>query len=564
MNNVAREKATINLLFFGTILTTVFLVTESVTDPVNTPKFLIAGGLGVGLFTLFLSAFTELWKSHKTLIVLSGIFVVAMINATLWSDSPLVQNIYGNYGRNTGLLAYLFLVMVTLGALLINSESGFLRVLYALFIAGAINVIYCIWVIIFGDFLSWSNPYGNILGLFGNPNFISAFLGIFIAAVVAFIVGPSKSMAYRAIGVVFSALAFYAVVDSSAIQGLVVTAGGLGIVGFFFIRSKFRSLIPTVIYLLGSTGLGILAVMGALQKGPFSFIYKTSVSLRGEYWQAGYEMGQSQLLTGVGMDAYGDWFRRARSLEAATIMPGPNIVTNAAHNVVLDMFAYGGLPLLISYLGFIILGAIASFRVFKRSRIYNPVFTAMFTAWVCYQVQSLISINQIGLAVWGWTLTGALIAYERVSRTTTVETNTSVGGARRKVIASQGVITPQLVAGIGVLFGLLIASPPMAADIKWRTSLDSQSANQVLDALKPGYLNPLNSSKLAQAAQLFASNNLPEQTRLTALEGIEFNPDNFDAWRILFFIEGTTEEERNQALLNLKRLDPNNPDVTAR
>jgi hypothetical protein len=57
-------------------------------------------------------------------------------------------------------------------------------------------------------------------------------------------------------------------------------------------------------------------------------------------------MGMDHPLNGIGMDAYGDWYRRARSEQAATVMPGPKTITNAAHNVVIDIFAYGGLPTL--------------------------------------------------------------------------------------------------------------------------------------------------------------------------------------------------------------------------
>ena len=66
-------------------------------------------------------------------------------------------------------------------------------------------------------------------------------------------------------------------------------------------------------YTLGVGILGFIALMGALQKGPLTkLIYKTSVSLRGEYWQAGWNMAKEFPLTGVGMDSYGDWYRRAR------------------------------------------------------------------------------------------------------------------------------------------------------------------------------------------------------------------------------------------------------------
>ena len=30
----------------------------------------------------------------------------------------------------------------------------------------------------FGDFIGWNNPYGAILGTFGNPNFLSSFLAM--------------------------------------------------------------------------------------------------------------------------------------------------------------------------------------------------------------------------------------------------------------------------------------------------------------------------------------------------------------------------------------------------
>jgi hypothetical protein len=359
-------------------------------------------------------------------------------------------------------------------------------------------------------------------------------------------------------------VAFYEVVDSSAIQGIVVTAGGMAIVGFFAVRAYLKSEIVTSAYVITVLGVGVLAVLGALQKGPLTFIYKTSVSLRGAYWDAGITMGMNHPLTGVGMDSYGDWYRRARSENAATVMPGPKTITNAAHNVVIDFFAYGGFPLLIAYLGMLILAGIAAFKVIRRMQGYDAVFVAMFGAWTCYQVQSIISINQVGLALWGWILTGALIAYEKATREKIAETST----ATKKVSASikkqsASVFSPQLVAGLGVVVGLLIAVPPLSADSKWRSALNSKDANQVIAALEPGYLNPSNSQRYAQAVQLFASSNLMDQAREIALKATEYNPDYFDAWKIVYFLSNSTEEEKALALENMKRLDPRNPDVLA-
>jgi hypothetical protein len=343
-----------------------------------------------------------------------------------------------------------------------------------------------------------------------------------------------------------------------------VTGGGIAIVGFFVVRGYLKSKVITGIYVLSVTGVGILAILGALQKGPFTFIYKTSVSLRGAYWDAGITMGMDNPINGIGMDAYGDWYRRARSEQAATVMPGPTTITNAAHNVVIDIFAYGGFPLLIAYLSMLLMAAIAIIKVVRRTQGYDAVFVGMAAAWICYQTQSLISINQVGLALWGWVLTGALIAYERATRGPAVEEKFVSGKSpKAKTKSSTGVISPQLVAGIGAVVGILIAVPPMAADTKWRSALESKDVAKVMEALEPGYLNPSDSQRLAQAVQLLASSNLPEQAHEIAVKGITYNPEYFDAWRVLYFLANSTEAEKAQALRNMKRLDPRNPDVLA-
>jgi hypothetical protein len=454
--------------------------------------------------------------------------------------------------------------MISVGALSLQDKLSFSRIVISLQIAGVINVIYCAWVIAFGDFLAWSNPYQNILGLFGNPNFISAFLGIFITTVFAITLAPETSIQYRVGGALVSLLAFYEILDSNAIQGIVVTVGGISIVGFFALRAKFESKILTSAFAVSVLCVGILAVLGALQKGPFTFIYKTSVSLRGAYWNAGLKMGMDHPFNGVGMDSYGDWYRRARSENAATVLPGPKTITNAAHNVVIDFFAFGGFPLLLTYLGLLTVAALASFKVIRRSRGYDSVFVAMFSAWACYQVQSLISINQVGLALWGWILTGALIAYERATRQELSDSDlTQKKNPKKPTKQKTTIVSPQLVAGLGIVVGTLIAIPPMSSDMKWRAALDSKDANRVLAVLEPAYLNPVNSQRFAQAVQLFASSNLLDQAHVIALKGVEFNPDYFDAWRMLYFLSNSTEQEKATALENLKRLDPLNPDVLA-
>jgi O-antigen ligase len=556
------DLTTAKFLSVGLTLVTIFLTTSGVTDPVNTPKFFVAGGFAFALGALFFGFnFRENLSRFRWLIGLNLLFLLAALSATLNSSSPLSQNLFGVYGRNTGLLTYLFLSFALLGALQLRRVEHFQWIIYALFISGSLNVLYCGWVLVFGDFLSWNNPYGNILGLFGNPNFIGAFLGMFITGMAGYFFKSSLNLKSRVGLAAASLITFIEILESNAVQGIVVTFSGIALVLFFKIRSLYKGALPLFVYTTVIGVFGGLSVLGALQKGPFDFIYKRSVSLRGSYWDAGMEMGFSNLWTGVGMDAYGDWYRRVRSVEAATNMPGLNTVTNAAHNVWLDLFAYGGLPLLLAYLSVLSLGAFAIFKITRRNRDYDFVFVILTSVWACYHLQSIISINQVGLAIWGWVLTGALVVYEYLTR----ETHPDASERRKSRMDTRSnsqIVSPQLVAGVGFAIGLFVALPPLNSDMKWKSALDSGDALKVMETLESNLMVPANSNRFAEAAKLFAQSNLFDQARIAALKGIEFNEDSFDCWKILYFLSTSTPDEKELAVENMKRLDPLNPDVT--
>ena len=568
MINKVAERTIARVLGIGSAFVAVVVITGTVTDPVNVTKLFLLGGMAVGAFAVLLAfGFSQLWTSSNTLVVASGLFLFAGINAVLNSEGPLVQNIYGAYGRNTAFLTYILLLFVVLSASILRAQSSFTILIWGLLSTGFINVAYCLWVIAFGDFISWNNPYGNILGTFGNPNFIGAFLGLFAASLVAYAFKQGIRIELRIGAVLVFLLAIYEIIDSRAIQGRVVVAAGLAIVGFYLVRSKFENAFSQVGYLLFVAVGGVFALLGALQIGPLTkYIYKTSVSLRGEYWQAGWNMGSEHPLTGVGFDTYGDWYRRARDTQAL-VLPGPNTTTNAAHNVPFDVFAFGGWPLFIVYLGILALSVIAIIKVTIRVRKYDAVFVTLTTAWVCYQLQSVISINQIGLAVWGWLFGGALIAYEVATRPSTEEVlsdglkGKQSSGRTIKAKSSETIFSSTLVAGIGAVVGLLIACPPYSADAKWRSALKSQNVQKVEEALIPRYLSPQNSFRYSSAVQLFESSKLYDLAYKYAQIGVEFNPNYFDSWKLLHAISKSSPEDKALALENMKRLDPNNPNV---
>ena len=564
MLNFHTEKTIRKLLAIGIPAVSLFLVTGSVSDPVNVTKFLILGAVGMACIALLcIKAPSALFRASRPSILLSISFVFFSTMAVVFSDSPLPQNLYGVYGRNTGFLTYLFLVGVFLAATLLLKEESFKSLFYGLFITGLVNVIYCAWVIFFGDFIGWENPYGNILGLFGNPNFIGAFLGIWISATFAYFLFSSLENWKKALVCLLLLLAIYEVYESHAVQGVVVTTAGIATVLFYWIRSKFKGPYVLLAYTVSVLGFGVIALLGALQRGPLAeVVYKTSVSLRGVYWKAGIETGFSNPFTGAGMDSYGDWYRLSRSEYGASVLPGPSTVTNSAHNVAIDVFSYGGIPLAISYLGIVFLGVWAIFRNLRRTREFNPLFVALSVAWIGYQLQSLISINQIGLAVWGWVLTGTLVAYESrfIGQPKTEESD--VQKKRKKVRHNNSeTVSSPLIAGLGCVLGLIIAAPPLSGDMAWFKATNSGNFLEVEKALKPRYLQPQDSLRLVNTISLLENSKLYDQALQYALRAVEFNPQNFDSWFALYSVQKSTPDQRSAALENMRRLDPHNPEL---
>jgi len=557
------EKTSARILAIGASAITLFLLTGSVTDPVNETKLFLLGAVAVASFaiTLFLGL-KPLWRDAKVLVIISAVFLAAAINSMAASKSPFSLNFYGAYGRNTGFLTYALLLLVTLSAALLRATKSFSLIIKGLLFAAALNVFYCGWALAFGDFIGWQNPYGNILGTFGNPDFISAFLGISITAAVAIFFQSGLELKYRVVIALFSPVTFYEIVKSHAIQGRAVTVAGIFVVGFFVVRSRFKSSLAQVGYLaLGALGGG-LALAGALQVGPLTkYIYKTSVSLRGQYWLAGINMGKHNPFTGIGMDSFGDNYRIYRDAHAL-VLPGKSTVSNAGHNVVIDFFAYGGWPLLLSYLALIALGVLSIVKVASREKQYDAIFVALAGAWLCYELQSVISINQVGLAVWGWLLTGALIGYERATRNGPSNSEPTTPGRKAKASANSQVISPSLIAGIGAVVGLIIAVPPIASDMAWASANKTSNYNEVAKALLPSYLHPQNSYRYVGAVALLEQSKLFDQAHTLALTAVKFDSENFDSWNALYQISKSTPEEKALALSNMKRLDPLNPDVT--
>lgn len=555
---------TSSLVAFSLALVTVTVYSSAVTDPVNVTKLFVLGGFAFASFASILAKdFFSQFSDRKVALFACLAFLLTSIVVLFASNAPFSQSYYGTYGRNNGFLLYLLLAVIFISSLSIGENSGFKKYLFAMWFAGIVNVLYALWVMAFGDFVGWNNPYGNLLGTLGNPNFIGSFFGMFSGLLMVTIVSATPTPSVRVLSLITLPLVLVGVYQSHAVQGrvLFVVCGFIVLFYYLYARTSKNSIV--VGYLISLVPISVLAVLGTLQLGPLKeFLYKTSVSLRGEYWYAAWQTGISNPFFGVGFDSFGDWYRRSRR-ESAMILPGPETVTNAAHNVYLDILAFGGFPLFTAYVlvNFAVVLSIIRFTINHRK--FDPVFVSLVTIWTSYQLQSIISINQIGLAIWGWALGGALVAYEKnASKTLPGKESTNPQPKKQNARnGSSGFQFGGVFAGIGAVVGLIICAPALSADAKWRSAQLSRDAKIYEQTLDANFMNPMSSMKFDMTVDTFQLNGLNEMAHKYALEAIKFNPDSFNAWRNLYVSASSTSEEKNLALANLKRLDPLNKDI---
>jgi hypothetical protein len=207
----------------------------------------------------------------------------------------------------------------------------------------------------------------------------------------------------------------YSIVNSKSRQGLLVIA--FGIVFYICVYAhaykwKQRFVIFTISFFAT-----ISAVFGMLQQGPLAYLlYKDSVSVRGFYWRAGIEMFLDYPLTGIGLDNYGSFFKEYRESNYP-LRYGFNLTSSNAHNTFIQLFSTGGLFVGLSYLLLIISIFVVGIKLVKKvDNDDKKVVLALLSAWVGFQAQSLISIDNIGISVWGWLLGGSILGLSYTSR----------------------------------------------------------------------------------------------------------------------------------------------------
>ena len=400
-------------LKLGALATIIYI--PALLDPINIPKLLI---LAFSSFLVLTPILVFNWgnlvpKAPRTPSLILGFFVVVLIVEIFTTKQNIFRIFIGAWGRNDGVIAYLsllfFLIVTSVSA---RAASGY-KVLSMLSGLGVVESLYGVLQYSHNDFVSWVNPGGPVILTLGNQDFASAFLAVTAVATAALLIKPKQATLPRLYYLLTFLLQMAVIKLSAAAQGLVALALGLIVLSGFAISvselkklQRFKNL-----YWFSSGLIFFVGCLGLIGKGPLASLFQgKSGSLKSRYfhWQVGWKMLQQHKIFGVGIDSFGDWDPKYRVIGLNNL---PDSYTDNAHGILVQLAATGGILLVISYLAIMIYAGFCGLIGIRRGA-HKYLSASIFASWIAFQAQSMISIDQLGLTVWGWILTGALIAQQ--------------------------------------------------------------------------------------------------------------------------------------------------------
>jgi len=394
-------------LVLGASLITLYF-NSKIQDPFNSPKLWLLVLLAAWSFGHLITNVKFLFKRYKTEVIVIGLFLISGLISLILTN-PFYTGFFGETQRRNGYLSYFCLSVIFLVAILKFRFEFISRFGLITIAVGLVLSVYGLMQISGLDFVKWNNPYNAVISTVGNPNFAAAIMAIMATLNFGFALDAKANKLQRVFHVAVFVLSLAAILKSDARQGLVSLSIGIGVISIVYIHSKNR----IIGWVSGGLALivGFLSIFGMLQKGPLtSLLYKDSVSVRGYYWRAGISMLKDNFLFGVGQDRYGAYFKTYRESNYS-LNYGFDITSSNAHNVPIQLFATGGIFFGISYLLLIYLVLRAGYKGIKNSNGQQRIIiSTIFSGWLAYQAQSLISIDNLGISIWGWVLSGLVIS----------------------------------------------------------------------------------------------------------------------------------------------------------
>ena len=518
----------INLIFLSCALITLYFNSQ-LQDPFNSPKFwllIILSSYLLGYVVVLFKNIIQV-RTLKVLFSMLSIFNLAGVIAALSTDVKFIA-FMGDSQRRNGFLTYLALSVVMLATALTFKVESVNQLHKVAFLTGLLLSIYGLMQISGLDFVDWNNPYNAIISTVGNPNFAAAIMSIMALLIFAPVLNSGYSKLIRISSLILTILILYTIFLSDARQGLLAFFAGL--LAYMIIWAFIKSKRVGYIFLLAGAFVGLLAIAGMLQKGPLSsLLYKGSVTVRGYYWDAGIAMVRANPFFGVGYDSYGSYFKEYREV-GYPLKYGFGITSTNAHNLPIQIFSTSGVFVGAAYMAITIFIFVVGLRaILRASNNQKLQIGGVLSAWIAYQAQSIVSIDNIGISIWGWALGGAVLGTSFLNSSLTPT-------QQNKKLANIQLLRP-VISFILVVFTLVTVVIP-----HYQAERDMLQVRILFDPAKPEYKDPFR-----QYAEKIINYRLADPSYKMTVAG----------W---LAANGYVEDGLNQ-LYKMKEYDPRNLDT---
>ena len=519
-------------------------------EPIDQPKLavlVLCGFSAIGLLLVnvkTIKTYLSFW-----FLTLLALFILQLSSVILFTSSPLITKLFGTFGRNTGYLCYVCLTALAIASALVANKKFLRKLLYIFLTVGSVSMFYALLQYFHVDPVHWNNVNNSIIGFLGNPDFESAFLGMFAIGLVALLFSKTRNFYMYIIAFGFLSLTLFLIIKSQAQQGILVFGIGTILIFFFFLRSTSilhkKWLMSAYVTLVSC--VSFLVIAGTLNHGPLAkYLYKLSVRQRGYYWHAGLKMMFDNPVFGTGLDTYGNYYLKYRSANAA--FHTPLTPSNAAHNVFIDFGASGGVILFLLNLAIVLATAIVSIRALLRFS-FDWVHVGLFAIWVGYIAQAFVSINQIGNAIWGWVLTGLLVGYSRNRQVNSDDNSTKKRKPRENSTSAFSGL-------LGLIVGSIIVFPYFIADHNLFVSQQLGNSTKLFNAATQ---YPKVTERIVNVAAIFFNNHLPVQGQELLDQALKIDPNNYESWALQHEVAASGSKIKELSREKMLKLNPHIP-----
>jgi O-antigen ligase len=356
-------------------------------------------------------------KDKLQLIIIVLLFALALVTSGIVKSQNIIVAFIGTYSRNLGVITYLSLLTLFIIFATNSKINNFYLVVKFLSFTGIILLPYGIIQSIGLDFIDWEGDRSPIILTLGNENFASSFLALTLFASI-FQSLITKRGGFKIFYTLIISLKTYLILTNPSIQGKILVIIGVILVSLFYFFLKhngklLRIFLISIITFLSTSTVFLVSLIARTGKSNFLSIDLFSLQDRFQHWQAAINMFTNNKIFGVGISSYIDYYKRYRTPQSIELRGEFQSTVDNAHNIYLNFAATGGLVLLLTY---IIFSLFIIYRIIVMFRNKNHLLLKIFLAslWFIYQLQLLISIENIGIAVWGWIIAGSIVGISQL------------------------------------------------------------------------------------------------------------------------------------------------------